>query len=441
MAEIESDQSRDELVTRRAVRSIKRFAPYTIGAALLAGLVVFFTQQVDSPTFTSEGAVELTDDVASGINASRSRRDAQVEIQARIVGLESDAFVALVRSGAEIGDRSAEVLAVRASNAEDTAVILIEVEATTSPGAQLGVDAAIASFVVQRTVQVTESLDRELAPLRAQRVEQIEAIDTLRVELEEKIGIASTTEISILESRTAAALSRLAEYDRAIQEREFLIDSSTGELRVIRTATSPSLSSPNELSRPIQVSAFVLVVLLIGSVTVDRLRGTLQLLDEIRSAGGPDIPVLATVPKFRSSLRKGSSALVVGRRNTRREAEAFRYLRTAVEVATEGATPLVIAFTSAGPNEGKTVTSSNFALATARAERTTALLDGDLLNSSTGELFQAHGANAFVGLLNGTIDPTTEEFFRIQTNGAPLDVLASRNLGRSSGRQELPTRP
>jgi len=141
----------------------------------------------------------------------------------------------------------------------------------------------------------------------------------------------------------------------------------------------------------------------------------------------------------RAQRRKGAAAVVVGRRNARREAEAFRYLRTSIEVATDNEIPLVVAFTSSSANEGKSVTAANYALATARADRTVAILDGDLLNSSVADLFEAEGENAFLALMNGEVDASTENWHRISTSGAPVDLMVSRKMALSGGRQELPT--
>jgi hypothetical protein len=46
--------------------------------------------------------------------------------------------------------------------------------------------------------------------------------------------------------------------------------------------------------------------------------------------------VLATVPKFRKEFRDLANAIVIGRDDAMREAEAFRFVRTAIELATDG---------------------------------------------------------------------------------------------------------
>ncbi|MDG2262255.1 MAG: CpsD/CapB family tyrosine-protein kinase, partial [Actinomycetota bacterium] len=298
---------------------------------------------------------------------------------------------------------------------------------------------ALDLFLEERIETRTMQLRAELGPLHQQRAEQVATIDDLAAQLAAGRGAVPEDEISILEALTASALRRLGEYDVAIQEREFVILSSTGHVRVVSTPSTATEIASRALLESAQFGLLSGIAAAVLAVCIGRFRNKLLLLDEVREVAGPGIPILATVPRFRRDLRVGSSALVVGRRNTRREARAFRYLRTAIEVATDGLIPVVIAFTSSNPNEGKTVTASNFALATARAERSIALLDGDLLNPSTCELFGRYGYSAFPAMLSGALDPATADWPIVQTNGVPLSLLVSQRTTKVSDRVELPT--
>jgi len=428
----------DELITRRAVRALKRAAPFAFLAASLAFAAAFLLGGESDPVFKSEGAIELTDDRAAGISSSRSRTDALQEIDGRVQRIEGAAFFAEVLAVLDAG-QATQLLDINATANESTPVIKVSATASTPSAAAAGVDAAITVFIADRDAELNDRLEAELASLRRQRENQLLDIQALSVEIESIRDAGTQSEISILENRTASSLARLADYDTAIQEREFLADSANGQVRVINQASDPSDVATNPIARPLQLAVLVLVLALIGAVLFNRLRGRLHLLDEVRAVAGPDVPILATVPKFRKKFRKGAAAVVVGRRNARREAEAFRYLRTSIEVATDNEIPLVVAFTSSSANEGKSVTAANYALATARADRTVAILDGDLLNSSVADLFEAEGENAFLALMNGEVDASTENWHRVSTSGAHLDLMVSRKMALSGGRQELPT--
>lgn len=390
-----------------------------------------------STSFESTGAVELTDKTASGIAVRSTRGDALLEIEAQLLRIRSEDFRATVDS--DLGASAGQLLGLSAENTEDTPVIMIDASATSGATAELAVDVAIAAFSTARQADFATALSSEIDSLTQQRAEQIASIDRLAAELAEGRGTLAQDQISILESRTASALDRLADYDVAIQERQFLANTASGQLSVISGSATAREVRSSPLPSAVQGAAVGFLITLVSAIALGRFRGRLLLLDEVRSVAGPDVPILATVPKFRPRHSKGSEALVVGRRNTRREAEAFRYLRTAVEVATDARLPLSIAFISANPNEGKTVTAANFSLAVARAERSVALLDGDLLNPSAGRIFGADGVNAFSALLGGEIDPTSHSWYRVPTSGAPLDVLVSSNASVGDTRHELPT--
>jgi len=437
MVDNSSDSFEDDLVIRRTLLSVRRAAPVLALIVALAGVAAYLDSSNDEAVFRSQGALELTDELASGINVRSSRSDARVEIEAQLLRLTSEASRLSVDQ--VLGPDASQLVSLNATNTDSTPVLVVDAVALSPEVAEQAVDAALDTFIATRTVDVAAQVERELGPLQSQREGQLLLIDGLAAELGGIRASGDQDQISILESRTAAALRRLEDYDVAIQEREFVIQTATGRVRVINRATDAVQLQSGSVARSFQVGTVALIVSLLMVVTYSRVRGRFILLDEVRAIAGPDVPILATVPRFRQKLRKGREALVVGRRNTRREAEAFRYMRTAIEVATDGMTPVVIAFTSSGPNEGKTVTSSNFALATARAERSVALLDGDLLNPSTGKLFGINGSNAFVGILTGRVDPTTEQWHRVVTAGEPLDVLVSGRQPAQVDRQELPT--
>ena len=405
--------------------------------ASIVGVAVSYRASPAPSSYLSTGSLELTDEVAGGIDAVRGRNDALVEIESQILQLESAEFGQLI-SGA-LGDDAVELLSLRARSREQSSVITIEAIASNPATAQLAVSAALDEFIEFRVDRQATLLQAELATLNEQRKEQLILIDDLAAELEVARGDGVSDEISILESRTAAALRRLEQYDIAIQEREFVARSSAGQLRIVNVASTAVERPPQVFATGAKYAIMAFVVWLVAAVVVGRLRGRLVLLDEVSDLAGDDIPILATVPKFRRKFSSGSDALVVGRRNARREAEAFRYLRTAIEVATDGRTPVSIAFTSSSSNEGKTVTAANYALAAARAERSVALVDGDLLNPSAASVFAANGDSAFGALLSGRIDPATEPWYEVVTSGEPLHLLVSGSVPASESRQELPT--
>jgi len=82
--------------------------------------------------------------------------------------------------------------------------------------------------------------------------------------------------------------------------------------------------------------------------------------------------------------------------------EAFRTIRMNVRYAADPGRPLTVTITSPGPNDGKSLISSNLALSFAEAGARTLLIDGDIRR---GELANTFGVSAKPGLveyLDGT---------------------------------------
>ena len=418
---------------RRAVLVLKRWGGLVVVAALVAAALVYVSQRDQTSYYRSSGTIELTDEVATGITVAGSKRDALLQIQAQQLIITSQAT--RDQLDAALGDRASELRSISVNTPEDTPVITITVEADSPEVAKDALSELLDLYVAGRIAEQQAKLEAELEPLRAQQQEQEDKVRSLTEELNDTRATATQDEISVLEKRTADALDRLDTYDTAIQEREFLRSTADGEVRVISGASDPVEVAGSPIRQAAQVGV---LVLLLGAglvVLVSRLRGRLLLLDEVRAAAG-GLPVLATVPRFRRRFRDPSEALVVGKRSARREAEGFRYLRTSLEVATDRKSPLVVAITSSGANEGKTVTSANLALAVARGGRSAALLDGDLLGASIQEMFDTDADNAFAGLLKGDIE-LDRQWFGVRTPEESLTVLVDPKGSMAPERFEL----
>jgi receptor protein-tyrosine kinase len=82
-------------------------------------------------------------------------------------------------------------------------------------------------------------------------------------------------------------------------------------------------------------------------------------------------------------------------------AESFRKLRTNLQFLAVDNPPRVIVITSSVPNEGKSFTAINIALALAEAEHTVLLVDGDMRRPSIDKYMDLIGAVGFSTVLSG----------------------------------------
>jgi len=436
VADLEVTAATGDPALRRVVLVVRRGLPGIVVFALAVGAVAFFTTPSAS-RFASEGVIELTDDISGGITTSGPRRvDARVAIEAQRRVLESMRLLSELR--AELGAIGVGVIGVSTMQPADTPVIIVRVEASSALVAEMATDLLLELYSAERLEIVVANFEAELVPLREQQVEQQDLVVSIVDELEQVRLTGTADEVSVLENRTGSALRRLSDIEVAIQEREFFQRTADGDVSVVESSSLPVESSVSSIIRAVQYGLVGLLLALGVVVVVSRARGRLLLLDEIREVLGPDIPIVATVPKFKRKFSKGEAALVVRYSKSQREAESFRYLRSAVEVAAEGVSPLTVLFTSASPNEGKTVTSANLALASAQSGRSTYLLDGDLLNSSVSRVFGRQDmSNAFRSLLEGELEPDDDIWHQVGEGNTALEVLITRVVFSSSGRSEL----
>jgi capsular exopolysaccharide synthesis family protein len=141
-------------------------------------------------------------------------------------------------------------------------------------------------------------------------------------------------------------------------------------------------------------------VLLIEFIRGERLRG-IEDVSRMLSQ-----PVLGSVGKIPAS--SGSGNLVAIHAPQSGLAEDYRRLRTNLQFAWGNTDdPVVVLVTSAGPQEGKSVTSANLAATFARAGKRTILVDTDLLRPSVHRLFGIRNEGGFGALFWGeTLAPT-----------------------------------
>jgi capsular exopolysaccharide synthesis family protein len=145
-----------------------------------------------------------------------------------------------------------------------------------------------------------------------------------------------------------------------------------------------------------------------------------------------DVGVVGNIPLAKE--RRKSAALAFDSDNSS-GAEAFRKLRTNLQFLAVDNPPRVVLVTSSVPNEGKSVTALNIALALAEAEHQVVLIDGDMRRPMLDKLTGLVGTVGFSTVLSGQIklvdalQKTRIQNLSILTSGAippnPSELLGS----------------
>jgi succinoglycan biosynthesis transport protein ExoP len=178
------------------------------------------------------------------------------------------------------------------------------------------------------------------------------------------------------------------------------------EAKLADAATVPDVSILDPAVPPLRPTKNTVPVLIFGGAAVALALGIFLaiLLDQVdkrfrypeQVTDDLGLFVLGVVPVIESKGKKSKAdqaAQVV---------EAFRTIRMNVRYAADPSRPLTVTITSPGPNDGKSLISSNLALSFAEAGARTLLIDGDIRR---GELANTFGVSAKPGLveyLDGT---------------------------------------
>jgi capsular exopolysaccharide synthesis family protein len=178
------------------------------------------------------------------------------------------------------------------------------------------------------------------------------------------------------------------------------------EAKLADAATVPDVSILDPAVPPLRPTKNTAPVLILGGAAAALALGVLLaiLLDQVdkrfrypeQVTDDLGLFVLGVVPVIESKGKKSKTdqaAQVV---------EAFRTIRMNVRYAADPGRPLTMTVTSPGPNDGKSLISSNLALSFAEAGARTLIIDGDIRR---GELATTFGVSAKPGLveyLDGT---------------------------------------
>jgi capsular exopolysaccharide synthesis family protein len=420
-----SNEAGDVIRARLVLAALRRGLPAILALAVLGAILGSWVASAGDETHFATATIELLDDNVGKSQHSVSRSELEAEREV----LESN-FMREALSSA-LGEVSAGV-GVSASVAESTTILTIEVSAASPDLAIRAAELVVAIFTDQR-------IENHVRLFEAEKVEIVERIneqEAMISDIERQLSEAVDTTISAsLETRLIQSIDRSQQLQGVVRELQSELDLADGRILLIDRPTGTFSSRPNRVTGALQ-GALAGAIFCAAPIAVRAGRGRkIRVVDEVEHLY-PNLPVLGVAPKFRKPYRSGVNTIVVGVKAAMREAEAFRYLRTSVELASVPERALTIALTSTEMGEGKTVTSANLAMSLALAERKTLLIDGDQLSPSIAETVNLGGARTTLPrLLAG--EPVEDLVTTVATDGAVgLDVLLSAGEVQSGAKNQ-----
>ena len=277
--------------------------------------------------------------------------------------------------------------------------------------------------LAQRTI---DKLGLDMAPAALQEnVKATARPDTVLID------VAVLDESPVRARDIADALSD--EFVVMVRELETPEDGSTPDARVVveQRASIPAHPVVPKTARNIAVGLAMGLALGLGlAVLRDLVDNTVkdrEALEEITGAG-----LVGSIPLDKE--RRNNPAISFGTDNSA-IAEAFRKLRTNLQFLAVDNPPRVIVVTSSMPNEGKTTTAINIALALAEADHNVLLVDGDMRRPMLDKYLDVVGRVGFSTVLSGraslsdALQKTRFPRLTVLTSGAvppnPSELLGS----------------
>jgi capsular exopolysaccharide synthesis family protein len=280
--------------------------------------------------------------------------------------------------GQEVRDRFEERLGravdVQTSARESSLIIDVTATSTNPELAAAAANAYAQAYVELRDEQATsevasatEAVDQELAEVNASLAE-----------VEEQILDAPFSEV------LGARRDALIQQQISAQQTRNELARDAGRGGVAQIASSAEVpDEPAEPDPPRSALIAGLLATLVSAVLVvvlDRFDDAIDSVDDLEAVLGEDASVLGEVPELEAVKGgdAGASSLVSLRDANAPSAEAYRSLRTTLHFVAGSKAMRTLLVTSSVPQEGKTTTAANLAVAFAQAGKRVVALDADL---------------------------------------------------------------
>ena len=193
---------------------------------------------------------------------------------------------------------------------------------------------------------------------------------------------------------------------KRFKETSLTEEMKTGNIRIIDKAEVPRLPVKPKKKRNLLLAVIVGLSLGVGlAFFLEYLDNTIKLPEEIKEH--LKIPYLGPVPAFSPDGNQSTVPLDLVTIHSPKStaSESYRGIRTGILFSSADTTPQVIMVTSAGPQEGKTVSSANLSVTMANAESRTLLVDGDMRRPRVHKVFEMDRKIGLSSILVGTESP------------------------------------
>ena len=227
---------------------------------------------------------------------------------------------------------------------------------------------------------------------------------------------------------------------KRFKETSLTEEMKTGNIRILDKAEVPKFPVKPKKKRNILLAVIMGLTLGIGTALfLEYLDNTIKLPEDVKEH--LEIPYLGPVPAITSNDIPAHVArdLATVHAPKSAAAESYRSIRTGILFSSADEAPRTIVFTSASPDEGKTMTAANIGVAMANAGSRVLLLDCDMRRPRIHKLFDLDRNIGVSSILVGTgsakdaIVPSSVENLDILPVGPippnPSEIIGSKKMG------------
>ena len=369
---------RDEMTLSEYTAVAKRRKWLIILPALLVTAVAVALSLAHDERYAAEADVLVKEPPSATAVGAPERPMQERVLQNELQRAQGSAMRSQVRE--TIG--SEPTLSVRLAASENTDVLTFRAESSDPELAAQAANAYAAVYIAERRDSLTQDL---LA--RAGVVQ--ERLDSLATDM------ANATDAELAE-----LAPQKSQYETELESLLTSVSLAEQSGAVVIDAAEPPGApfEPNVKRTAVLALAVGILIGLAAAFLVDYLDHSLRDEDDLVRASG--LPTLAVIPKLKDWKPKDTH-VITREQPSSPPAEAYRALRTAVQFLRVNQQLKVIQVTSPKPGDGKTTTSTNLALACARAGQRVVLIDCDLRRPRVHKFFDLSNNQGFTTAMVG----------------------------------------
>jgi non-specific protein-tyrosine kinase len=299
----------------------------------------------------------------------------------------------------EVSEKLGPVPEVGASRVADTFVVEVRARSRNPQRAATIANTYAETFVDLRRQQAAEDLLAAGRELKTKMSEVQAEIDQIDARVADSPPPQRDAVRSRSDARRNALTDQLALFQQRLDELEVRAALASGGAQIV--ARSPVPTSPVE-PKPLRNAVVALFFSLLLGLTLvcllEYLDDSVTNRDDL-AAVALGLPVLGEIPLVRGWAKKGRGLILSADEEDRAAAEAYRSLRTSVQMLGVERPYRTIQFTSSVSAEGKSTTVSNLGVVLARAGQRVLIVDCDLRSPRQHEFFEVDNTVGFTSVL------------------------------------------